>query len=531
MARSSRHVAVAAPNTDAARAGLATAAEGGNAVDAALAAVLVTCVNEPGMVSLAAGGYATVALPGREAVTVDGYVEMPGRGLPAAAFGRGVWPVHTSYGGGTTMSTGPGTVATPGLLPAVEETHRRFGALPWAAIVEPAEQIARDGFALGMACDHFLGHVGQDLYGHDPATRAALHHGDGTRVRAGQRMVIADLGDFLGAVRRTGSAALTTGAVADALVDLMAAGGGLVTHEDLAAYTPVVRPSARADLAGGWSVATNPPPSIGGPVLAAMVLLLDAGPGDVADLVRVVRAVLAHRLEVLDVSADRAAATRVLLDRVRGGGRGWLGSPSTAHVSAVDQDGTACSVTTSFGYGSGITLPGTGVWLNNCLGEHELNVTGLHALAPGTRLASNMAPSVVRHGDGTVLAIGSPGADRITTALAQVISRVCRHGRSAVPDGEALAAAVGAPRLHVGRDRGGLEVLHHEADLALDGLDTDLPRRAHPASSMYFGGVAAALHGPDGALAAAADPRRDGACAVSGRDGTCAVNGTSAVSG
>lgn len=521
------------------------AAEGGNAVDAALAAMLVTCVNEPGMVSLGGGAFVTVATPGHDPVVVDGYVEMPGRGLPAEAFGRGVWELDTAYGGGTTMSTGPGTVATPGLLPAIEETHRRFGVLPWTAIVEPAAEVARAGFPLGMACDYFLGHVREDLYGHDPAVRAALHHADGTPVRLGEQLVIPHLADFLDLVRRNGSASLMTGDAADALVGLMRAGGGLITHADLAEYAPVIRTATRADVRS-FTFLTNPPPAIGGPVLAAMLLLLAAtapdgdegGPGvSVAALVRVLRAVLRVRFSDLDTSDDLERSGRELLDAVRSAGpgwtgAGWIGSPSTAHVSAVDDDGAACSITASFGYGSGIEVPGTGVWLNNCLGEHELNVTGLHALPPGRRLASNMAPTIGRHADGTVLAVGSPGADRITTALAQVIVRLCGHPGQV--DAEALEAAIGAPRLHIARGAAGGEELHVEADVELGELDAalgsdpgsdpesetagefaDLVRREHHARSMYFGGVAAALRTADGELVAAADPRRDGAAAVS----------------
>ena len=515
------------------------AVEGGNAVDAALAAMLVTCVNEPGMVSLGGGAFVTVAGPGEDPVVVDGYLEMPGRGLATETFGRGVWQLHTDYGGGTTMSTGPGTVATPGLLPAIEEAHRRHGALPWAAIVEPAAEVARDGFTLGMACDYFLGHVREDLYGHDPAVRAALHHRDGTPVRLGGRMAIPDLADFLDLVRRKGSAALMTGEAADGLVELMADGGGLITRTDLAEYVPVVRAAARADVrswpagtgagAMAWTFRTNPPPAIGGPVLAAMLLLLDAtspvtggaGPGaSAAGVVRVLRAVLRARFRDLDTSTDLERSGSDLLDAVRAAGPGWIGSPSTAHVSAVDADGVVCSITASFGYGSGIAVPGTGVWLNNSLGEHELNVNGLHALPPGRRLASNMAPTIGRHADGTVLAIGSPGADRITTALAQVISRLSRHPGPV--DGAALRAAIGAPRLHIARTADGAEVLHHEADLPLEELDladpegefAHLVRREHHACSMYFGGVAAAMRCPDGELVAGADPRRDGAAAV-----------------
>jgi gamma-glutamyltranspeptidase/glutathione hydrolase len=247
-----------------------------------------------------------------------------------------------------------------------------------------------------------------------------------------------------------------------------------------------------------------------------MLLLLDGHPpgkweaDDVAHLVAVVKAVLAHRAAELDVSTDRAVAGQALLDDVLATGQAWLGvAPSTVHVSVVDADGTACAVTASAGYGSGITVPGTGVWLNNCLGEHELNRGGLHALAPGERLASNMAPTVGRCADGRVLAVGSPGADRITTALAQVLASFA-HG------GYDLQDAIDLPRLHVSRGLDGAETLEHEEDLDLRELppSVDLRRRVHHTRSMYFGGVAAALRRADGTLTAGADPRRSGAVAT-----------------
>ena len=206
-----------------------------------------------------------------------------------------------------------------------------------------------------------------------------------------------------------------------------------------------------------------------------------------------------------------AAAAYDLLREV-----GWAGagSPSTAHVSVVDASGTACAVTSSYGYGSGATVPGTGLWLNNSLGERELNRAA--PAAPGTRLASNMAPTVGQRDDGAVLAVGSPGADRITTALLQVLASVA-HGDSS------LQAAVDRPRLHVHHldpegprvqdDDGPRVQVEAEEDLPLP--DLDVPVRRHHPLSMYFGGVGAALRLPSGRLEAAADPRRAGAALVS----------------
>jgi gamma-glutamyltranspeptidase/glutathione hydrolase len=174
----------------------------------------------------------------------------------------------------------------------------------------------------------------------------------------------------------------------------------------------------------------------------------------------------------------------------------------------VDREGNACAITCSSGYGSGATIPGTGVMLNNSLGEPELNRLGLHVLAPGTRLASNMAPTVARGPNGRVLAIGSPGADRITTALMQVLARYCLMERS-------LQESIEAPRLHVRVLEDGSARVDHEddAEVSAAAVASGLPTYDHGPASMFFGGVGAALLGPDG-LHAVGDPRRESATGV-----------------
>jgi gamma-glutamyltranspeptidase/glutathione hydrolase len=143
-------------------------------------------------------------------------------------------------------------------------------------------------------------------------------------------------------------------------------------------------------------------------------------------------------------------------------------------------------VTVSSGYGAGMIAEGTGIWLNNCLGEQELNPAGLYARPPGSRLLSNMAPTVGRRSDGATLAVGSPGADRITTALTQVLAGYI-SGHMPLQD------AVGHPRIHVHHAGRPDEQIRVETDL-----------------TMYFGGVGAAVTEPAGDLDAAADPRRNG---------------------
>ena len=167
------------------------------------------------------------------------------------------------------------------------------------------------------------------------------------------------------------------------------------------------------------------------------------------------------------------------------------------------RDGLACTITVSSGYGAGITIPGTGMILNNALGEPELNRLGLHQLSPGTRLASNMAPTTGRTTDGRVLAIGSPGADRITTALMQVLVQGCLRDAD-------LQSAIEAPRVHVSFAPDGTARVEHESDPAIElaARSLGLASTDHGPMSMYFGGVGAAYRAADGRLEAAGDPRR-----------------------
>ena len=504
-------VAVAAPNTASADAATAVAALGGGAVDAAVAALLVAMVNEPGVVSIDAGAFVTIwPFESADAVTVDGCVAMPGLGRPPSAGPPDVREVETTYGGGVTMTVGLGSVATPGALSALGLAHARFGRVPWAEVVAPAEAVARSGFTLGTASGYYLPHVRDSVFAWDAETSAALRDADGVWVESGAHVLLTGLGDTLAAVAAEGARTLYDGAIAEVVTADMSARGGLLTREDLATYRPIER-TALAVRSGLWELRTNPPPAIGGVVLAALLTLLGDRPRaawtaeDVARLTDVQRQVLGYRRDHLDVATDREAAGLGLLEHVTGtGGR----SPSTVHVSVVDSNGAACAITASSGYGSGATVPGTGIWLNNCLGEHELNRG--RGPRPGERLPSNMAPTVGRSDDGGVLAIGSPGADRITTALAQVLAAFANGGAT-------LQEAIDAPRLHVNHLDDGDEPVRVEAEQDMPLPNLGLPVRRHHEHSMFFGGVSATYLDPSGQLAAAGDPRRAGATAVGGR--------------
>ncbi len=503
-------VAVASTSQLAADAGASLIARGGNAVDAALAAALVSINSEPGVCSLGCGGYVTVWPAGANPVTIDGYVTTPGRGLPRSALGQGARHVSMEYGGGITTVIGPGSVAVPGGVAALGLAAERYGALDFAAAVAPAVAIAEQGFPLSQASYNYLLHSGDTIFGLDPTGWAALHDGQGRLLEAGALVKIPHLAATLAQLGERGVADFYRGDLAARMADHVRAGGGMLTREDLAGYEPLVRPSLISDV-GRWRVATNPPPAIGGGVLTAMLKALTQGkpfswqPAGVQRLIRTQRQVLGYRREHLDDSDQPAADIRRLLEFAAAGSFGALDAPSTVHTSAADDAGLACAVTMSAGYGSGIMPTGTGVWMNNCLGELELNKKGLVPAQPGTRLPSNMAPTAARRDDGAVLAVGSPGADRITTALTQVLLNLMVLDMP-------LEEAIGHPRLHVEHAQGSWRVA---LEPGISGAAGGLPVRNFPELSMYFGGVSAVLHVPGELLSAAADPRRTGGVYIS----------------
>lgn len=503
------HVAVATTSQLAADAAEEVAAAGGNAVDCALAAALLTINTEPGVCALGGSAFITVWRADDDPVTIDGNVTVPGKGLPDEQRRRGAVNVTIDYGGGISTLVGPGSVAVPGTLAAMEHAWKTYGSATWSAIFEPTIRACRDGFPLSAACRYYLGYSSNCVFNRSKDGFAALHHADGTLLDAGERVLVPHLADSLGAIAEDGARVFYEGDIAAAISQHCLDDNGMLTAEDLRSYRAV----ERAPLITGiddWSIASTPPPAVGGSVLAAMLLACsnlcsDRWTSDaLLQLVESQRACLDFRKRNLDLADDISAEAARLVEAARSGRllARWT-SASTVHTSVVDNEGTGCAITASSGYGSGEMPAGTGLWLNNCLGEIELNRRGLDAGPPGSRLPSNMAPSVARR-DNAVLAVGSPGADRITTALQQFLLNYLQLDMP-------LRDAIAHPRVHV--DTSG-DVVQLMAEPGLDLPDVDLPVTIFPGLAMYFGGVAAAVYDRTSGFDAAADPRREGAVFV-----------------
>jgi gamma-glutamyltranspeptidase/glutathione hydrolase len=503
-------VAVAASSQIAADAGAEVAAAGGNAVDVAITANLVQLVTEPGIASVGAGAIIVIWRAGEGPVMVDGASEMPGRTVSSNRFGGGGQDVMLAYGGGTPTVVGYGSVATPGALAGFDLAARRFGVIPWKALVEPAYRCAHEGFPLPPASQQYLDTTHMGIFGWNPAALRPLQDARGVIRRAGETIRLDELADSLAAIAEDGVDTFYRGDIARLIARDMDANGGVLSLADLEAYRPRIVPALDVAL-DDWHLATAPAPSVGGAALAAMLLLMRGIEQDgwtahvAAQLIDVQTRVMRFRRQRLDTSDDLGRDVAEMLD-IAHSAPAALAAPSTVHASAVDDDGLACAITSSAGYGSGVMPPGTGIWMNNSLGEVELNKRGYHALRPGMRVPSNMAPTVGRGDDGAMLSIGSPGADRITTAILQTVTNFVHLGMP-------LQEAVNAPRLHVEWPHADEPRVAYEPGMPVD--DLDVPQRRFDGLDMFFGGVSAIHFEPPDRFKMAADIRRTGGTALS----------------
>ncbi len=501
------HVAVAGPSSLAADAGAAIGRAGGNAVDSMVAAMLVAMTTEPGVCGLGGGGYISIWPADGEPVVIDSYAVMPGKGQPGNAPFE-MWDAEFEYGGSLMTRVGHGSVAVPGALAGLSVAAQRYGTMPWAALCEPIIEIAERGYPLPAASRYYLEGAGTVIYGWNDESYQALHDGD-RLLETGETVLIDGFANAMRHIADEGAQTLYTGEMARLLVEEMNDGGGRITAEDLADYEVVVR-QPYIENVNDWHMATNPGPAVGGATLLALIHLLeepaltDWDAAALARFTKIQEFVLGYRRSRLDMAPDRVEAVMGLIGMLdQRTLRAALGSPSTVQISSADMAGSVCSSTMSAGYGSGLMIPGTGLWLNNSLGEIELNPDGLQP-EPGDRLLSNMAPTVARRESGSTLAIGSPGADRITTALAMTIANVILRD---VP----LQQAVDHPRLHVEFTPDGPRAAYEPG---LDVSAVEIPTRPFEDRHMFFGGVAAAARTRAGDLTGASDPRRSGGVSI-----------------
>ncbi|MFP5361283.1 MAG: gamma-glutamyltransferase family protein [Thermoleophilia bacterium] len=482
---------VAAGHPLTARAGAQVLRDGGNAVDAAVAAMLTSWVAEPLLSGPGAGGYMLVAGPGEEPVLLDCFVAAPGHGFRDEDRAPLV-PVEVDFGGDArqVFHVGAASCGAYGNPAGVDSAMRRWGSIPLADIAAPAAALARGGVVVNRQQAEVI-HLLEAILRTTPECRAIYAPRERLLEIDGMWRDV-ELGDAIERLGAEGARPFYDGEIADAVVDWIADRGGGLTAEDLKRYEPI----ERAPLCmryRGREVYTNPPPSAGGVLLALALGRLDAAPSPPS-------------LQSIVLSMEEAQAERTpdFMDGLAEPGFGgrFLGSRlgSTTHISVLDAAGRAVSVTCTNGEGSGIVVPGTGIHLNNIMGEEDLSPLGFHHAPPGRRMPSMMSPTVVMADGRVEVALGSSGSNRIRSALLQTIVAVVDHG---LPP----AAALAEPRVHF--EDG---VIYAEPGIPLDELRCDPHEiQAFRAKSMFFGGVQIVGCDPGtGELSGAGDLRRGG---------------------
>ena len=485
--------------------------EGGNAYDAAIAALATSFAAEPALSSPGGGGFLLAAPVGERPRVYDFFVQTPRERRPAEDVE--FHPVMADFGPARQeFHIGRGTVATPGIVRGIAEVHADLATVPLRELVAPACRHATEGVPVSELQAYMNGVVEAIISASD-ASRSVFASVDAPDrlALAGERSANPMLADALEAIAIEGADLFYRGEIAASLVSDMAAGGHLAAA-DLAGY----RVEKREPLAVEYRnvrMLTTPPPSSGGTLIGFGLDLLrpyDSGPGPFGSaehlgrLAAVMEATSAarveHSIEAL-ASLDPASAAR-WREQVAWRMRAVRG---TTHVSVIDAGGNIAAVTVSNGEGSSYVIPGTGIVMNNMLGEEDLNPDGFHRWTPDERMTSMMAPTALAWHDGRRVATGSGGSNRIRTALLQVLVNLVDFEME-------VEDAVAAPRVHVEDAFLSVEA-GFDAERIAPVLEAWPDHQVWDARNMFFGGAHTVASGPRG-VEGAGDPRRDGACAI-----------------
>ena len=512
--------AVACGHPATAQAALEILQDGGNAFDAALAAMCAAAVAEPVLCSLGGGGFLLAKPANQVARLYDFFVQTPKRNAPLTEID--FHPAIADFGTATQeFHIGFGSIATPGAISGLFAVHKDLAALPLTRLIEPAVQLARDGVRLRPVDGYLFEVVGSILTDRSDSRHHYLN-ASGQLLKAGDVFRLPDLAAVLEGLASEGEDLFYRGDLGREVINACQDQGGLLTADDLLDYRVAVRePLARSYR--GTEILTNPPPSTGGLLIAFALDILSrfniadwpwGSPESLSLILGVMAQTNQARIEshlnqaVGEFAVNRAAEQLFAPDLLDAYAREVKGRPQafrgTTHVSIIDGEGNLASLTLSNGEGCGYVVPGTGIMLNNMLGEEDLNPGGFGMWPSDTRLSSMMSPTIAKLADGTQIALGSGGSNRIRSAILQTLIHLIDHRTGVIE-------AVESPRLHY--ERG---VANLEGDLG-KGLDlnnvAEIVKR-WPAHNLFFGGVHATVRHPDGSLTGAGDPRRGGAATI-----------------
>jgi len=501
--------AVAAGHPATAEAAVWALEEGGNAFDAALAGLCAACVAEPVLTSLGGGGFLLAHQGGGRDTLYDFFVQTPLRKRPESDLD--FYPILADFGTAQQeFHIGMGSIATPGTIKGLFQIHADLGTLPMQVIVTPAVDFARTGIVINSLQAYIFSIVAPIYLSTRGARRIyASRQLEDSLVIDGEDFRQPELADALELLAIEGERLFYQGEMGAELIAACESGDGYLQKADLFDYKVVKREPLDYRC---WNarILTNPPPSSGGSLIRFAHALLE--PHDQGEfgsaqhltlLSEVMKQTNLARME--DGQNGTAGSGNILhpetINRFRAALAGHpVNSHGTTHISVVDRQGNAASLSLSNGEGSGYILPGTGIMLNNMLGEEDLNPGGFHRWDTDVRVSSMLAPTLAIDHD-RIIAIGSGGSNRLRTAILQILNNLYYFGMD-------VREAVDSPRLHVEKELLSIEPGFSEAAVnAVCASYTSNNRWSE--KNLFFGGTHTVIHDSRG-FSGAGDPRRDG---------------------
>lgn len=515
---------VAAAKPEASQAGIDIMKKGGNAIDAAVATAFALGVVEPNASGIGGGGFMLVrfAKTGEE-VFVDFRETAPGKAKPDMykLDAKGKVINNESVIGGKSVAV-PGEVA--GLLTALE----KYGTMKREDVMKPAIDLAEKGYKVtsnfsGIIKDEF------DNINKFEATKK-IYTKNGLPFEEGDTIKNPDYANTLRLIAKGGKDAFYKGELAKEIADAVQKAGGILTAEDLAKYQAKMRKPVKGTYRG-YEIVSAPPASSGGTHVVELLNMLEnydvkamgvntteslhlwsevskimfADRGKYmadTDFIKVPLSGLASKEyakeQIKTIDKNKSA------EKVQPGNPNKYESGSTTHFSVMDKEGNMVSVTKTINhfFGSCVTVPGRGMLLNDEMDDFEFKPGLSNSIAPGKRPLSSMTPTLILKDGKPVMTIGSPGATRIITTVAQVISNVIDHGMD-------IQTAINTPRMY---DKSG--ELNLEGGIDQKVID-ELKAKGHKIKTtkeydLFFGGVQGVMMEDSGELHGGADPRRDG---------------------
>ena len=475
--------------------------QGGNAIDAAIAAYLVSFIAEPCMASLGAGGFAMVN-DTQSIKMVDFFCQTPKnkKRISEQEFS----PVIVDFGNTTEeFHVGKGSIAVPGAVAGIYKMHEIWGKIPLTEIFEPALQWSKEGIKL----DKFQAYdfqLLQNIFKLNPKGRELFFDSNDVLKQEGQNIKMPQYHDFLSVLKVEGQDLFYKGEIANKVSNDMIEGGHLV-RADFEEYQVHVKDPISFDFMD-HTICTTGFPSVGGMLITALLNTFQ----DLVAKESIQFLSISHFQRLIETFSsiqrlknDPQTISNYLINQFginsstkqRFGGSKWGG---TSHFNVVDEDGMTVCLTTSIGEGSGYFIEGTDMQMNNMLGEEALMPNGFHNWQTDVRLQSMMSPSIVTKKNGsTLLGLGSGGAGRIPYMVSQAIINILYFGIK--PE-----KAIDAPRVHI---QDGIIEIEEGFDIATDFFDNI---NVWDSKSLFFGGTNI-VHRENNRLSGIADQRRFGA--------------------